>query len=48
MLPDAGIMLFLTRPISLLFIVMAVLTVIFGMRREARIRAAEASRAAHA
>ena len=48
MLPDAGIMMFLTRPISLLFIVMAVLTVVFGVRREARIRAAKANRAAHA
>lgn len=41
MLPDAGPMLFLTRPLSLLFIVLSVLVVVFGLRREFRMRAAE-------
>ena len=46
MLPDAGPMMFLTRPISLMFLVLAVLAVIFGLRREAQIRAIEAKETA--
>ena len=41
MLPDAGPMLFLSRPLSLLFIVLSVLIVIFGLRREFKMRAME-------
>jgi putative tricarboxylic transport membrane protein len=40
MLPDAGIMLFLTRPISL--ILLSILAVVIGLKREAQIRAIEA------
>lgn len=42
MLPDAGFMLFFTRPFSLMFIVLSVLILVFSLRREAKIRAAEA------
>ncbi len=46
MLPDAGPMLFFTRPISLMFILLSVLAVVLGLRREAQIRAIEAKEAA--
>ena len=34
MLPEAGMILFLTRPICLLFIVLSILVVLFGIRRD--------------
>jgi len=34
MLPEAGLLLFLTRPICLLFIVLSILVVAFGIRRD--------------
>lgn len=34
MLPDSGVLLFVTRPLSLFFIVLALLVIAFGVRRE--------------
>lgn len=46
MLPDAGPMLFFSRPLSLLFISLSILVIIFGLRREFKMRTLERQLAA--
>lgn len=41
MMPDAGLLLFLSRPITLVLIVMAILVIWFGIRRERRLAAGD-------